>query len=467
MYKNVEKPLLCGDYSSSLYYRDYRYLSDDVTVLKNPHKGWYWHFIDNGCKRVEYRDGIGDDRMTDFPGLNHLYLRIDWADIEKQEGIYDWSYIDEIFKTWSHFDYTFSFRLCTYEGGSIKFATPEWVKDCGANGWFCADGSWQPDFGDSIYLEKLDRFMQEYGRKYNGHPLVEFIDVGTFGIWGEGHPGIADENKSSLETVIKHIDMHLKYFPDTYILVNDDMINALDTTDGKVRKYLMEYCVGKGLGLRDDSVLYSGYADCGYYGYDTMRTPFMYDEFYEFAPVDLELEHYHHYSAAPSRFKAGYTVYEALQRSHATFCGFHGYPRDLLEKFPYFADRIANKLGYWYFVNGAVIPECVSGLPTVIKVWFENKGFCHAYYPYTLKFKLVNEENGNEIIVSEQLGTNLKWKFESVTMERIKLDLRAAIPGKYTLCVGMFDGKRPIRLGFKTDCKRNDGFYDFDTISVN
>ena len=83
------------------------------------------------------------------------------------------------------------------------------------------------------------------------------------------------------------------------------------------------------------------------------------------------------------------TVYEALRLSHATFCGFHGYPRQFLEKYPYFADRIANKLGYWYFINGAVIPECVSGLPTVMRVWIENKGFCRAYYPYTVKLKLV------------------------------------------------------------------------------
>ena len=29
---------------------------DDKTVLENPHKGWYWHFIDNGVFRGEYRD---------------------------------------------------------------------------------------------------------------------------------------------------------------------------------------------------------------------------------------------------------------------------------------------------------------------------------------------------------------------------------------------------------------------------
>ena len=29
---------------------------DDRTVLRNPHKGWYWHYYDNGFGRDTYRD---------------------------------------------------------------------------------------------------------------------------------------------------------------------------------------------------------------------------------------------------------------------------------------------------------------------------------------------------------------------------------------------------------------------------
>lgn len=27
---------------------DLRLFADDAKILKNPHKGWYWHYIDNG-----------------------------------------------------------------------------------------------------------------------------------------------------------------------------------------------------------------------------------------------------------------------------------------------------------------------------------------------------------------------------------------------------------------------------------
>lgn len=35
--------------SASRTYHDLRHLANDTTVLENPHKGWYYHFIDNSC----------------------------------------------------------------------------------------------------------------------------------------------------------------------------------------------------------------------------------------------------------------------------------------------------------------------------------------------------------------------------------------------------------------------------------
>lgn len=194
--------------------------------MNNPHKGWYWHYIDNGFGRINYRKGVEDDYTLDFPCLNHLYLRFDWADIEKEEGIFDWYYIDEIVNKWSKYNYRFAFRVCCYEAGEIKYATPEWVREAGAKGYFCGNDCWQPDYGDEIFLEKLENFMKEFGKKFNGHPLVEFVDVGTYGTWGEGHTGYGSGNSFPTDVLIKHINLHLKYFPDTYVIMNDDMINA-------------------------------------------------------------------------------------------------------------------------------------------------------------------------------------------------------------------------------------------------
>ncbi|MBQ2805768.1 MAG: hypothetical protein IJF08_01825, partial [Clostridia bacterium] len=90
-----DHPLACPDFI------DLRPYLDDKTVQKNPHKGWFWHYIDNGYGRGNYRVAHDpNDDLSDFPGLNHLYLRFDWGDIEKEEGVYDFSYLDEIMETW-------------------------------------------------------------------------------------------------------------------------------------------------------------------------------------------------------------------------------------------------------------------------------------------------------------------------------------------------------------------------------
>ena len=87
-------------------------LRDERTVLNNPHKGWYWHYIDCGYSRPRYRDDralIGD--VTAFPGLRQLYLRFDWCDINPRKGVYDFSYLDRIMDEWGSRGYCFSMRM--------------------------------------------------------------------------------------------------------------------------------------------------------------------------------------------------------------------------------------------------------------------------------------------------------------------------------------------------------------------
>ena len=139
---------------------------------------------------------------------------------------------------------------------------------------------------------------------------------------------------------------------------------------------------------------------------------------------------------------------------------------DWIEKYPYLTKHIANKLGYWYFLNGAELPEFVSGLPAMAKFYFENKGFARAYNSFTLKFKLVSRESGREYEIYSNANLNEKWLSETVTKETVRLDLSAVPAGEYVLCVGMFEGETPIKMGFRAECNTEDGFYEFDSVTV-
>ena len=66
---------------------------DDRKICANPHKGWYHHYYDNAL--TVYGPLLKpDDFLTDFPGLNHIYLRVDWSHLEPAEGQFAWDVID-------------------------------------------------------------------------------------------------------------------------------------------------------------------------------------------------------------------------------------------------------------------------------------------------------------------------------------------------------------------------------------
>jgi len=439
-------------------YFDLRGYQDDRRMLRNPHKGWYWHYIDNGYARSAYRaEHDPDDLLLDFPGLNHLYLRFDWNDIEKKEGNFDWSYIDEIFEKWGNAGYRFSFRPCTYEGGAaLAYATPKWVFDSGAK-FQSIDGAVEPDYGDAIYLAKLESFMAEFGRKYNGHPLVETVDIGTYGTWGEGHTYRGSDRAWPLWVMKRHIDLHLKYFPDTVLLLNDDMINHRSAYPNEENIELMEYAINKRIGLRDDSVCVASYA--ARFGYTTLRTPFMFDHFYPVAPVDLEFEHYK--SVADDVLKQGFPFLDAMLRTHCTFAGFHGYPRPWLDKYPDLTEYCANRLGYWYFLESAVLPTMKIGCSNRVELRLSNRGFSRAYWPYKAKIRFAGEGIVKDFCLPID---NRTWEPGEIK-ENFFIRPESVKPGQYEVQFGLFEGEHSIELGMKKESEI-DGFYYIGQIKL-
>ena len=126
---------------------------------------------------------------------------------------------------------------------------------------------------------------------------------------------------------------------------------------------------------------------------------------------------------------------------------------------------LANRLGYWYFIKGAEIPECISGSVSFAKFHIENKGFSKAYNRYDLLFFSISE-NGNVYKLTESSPDNTKWEGETTTIETIKLDFRNVPVGKYKLCAKMLYGEMPIKLGIRGEYMLEDGGYIIDTIEV-
>ena len=445
---------------SDAHYRDLRNYADDKTVLTNPHKGWYLHFIDNGVTRPTYRNSVkSPEDILSIPGMPFLYLRIDWNDIEKNEAVFDWSYIDQIIDIYGSKGYSFMFRFCTYEGREFS-ATPKWVFEKGAKYYTVGDAA-EPVYDDPIYKNYLDRFIAECAKKFDGNDFVETIDIGTFGTWGEGHTEFGSYEFYPFETLKWHIDLHLKYFKNTQLIVNDDMIRHLaEFDDGKESIKLAEYCKEKGLGIRDDSINVEYYVKV--MGYDSLVAPELFDFFKNSAPVDLEFEHYG-CSGTPERFGDGLRHIEALRKTNATYAGFHGHANQWYAERKNIHDYLANRLGYWYFING-LSPTLLSGTSPILTLYVENKGFSRAYNSYTFRVELA-DKNGCRTRVFEGAAENKKWLPNEEIGCKLTLNLDEVNAGEYQIFVGLFENETPIKLAIEKD-RYYDGYYMLDVVTV-
>lgn len=312
---------------------------DSGAVLLNPGMGWTMHFYSN--VPANYGSKLSPaDTLDDFPGLSTVYLRLPWAYLEPEECKFNWAILDTPAQRWIAKGKRIALRFTTSENW-MKYATPEWVKNAGAKGTFYefnkgrvdAGNTWDPIFDDPVYLAKLEAFLAAAAKRYDGNPNVEFIDVGTYGMWGEGHTFMSSQ-QDSLEIQKLHIDLHLKHFKKTLLCISDDFAGH----DKPGRNFpITDYALSRGVTLRDDSILVQPPPRSWYHAE-------MAREFWPKLPVILEHEHY----AGSKGRKAwsGDLLLKAVEDYHASFMSIHGEPRQILEENRGTIDRINLRMGY-------------------------------------------------------------------------------------------------------------------------
>lgn len=445
------------------YEIDLRPQADDKTVLRNPHKGWFFHYVDNGFHNPTYRDQHPDgDFLEDFPGMNHLYLRFDWSDIEPARGVYDFRLLDEIIEKWAPHGYRFQLRMCAFEASTTWLATPAYVFEDGARCYKTKEGTIQPDYGDPIFLDRLEKALEALGKRYNGDPLIELVDIGTYGTWGEGHTFRGDGVIYPTEVIKKHFDLHARYFPDTFLLCNDDHIAGRIAHGQAEVMEMLEYAESRGFGLQDDSICVPGYVPlCPY---DTMRATWAFDRLYPYAPSCIEFAHYRIIrDGHEDAFKRGFPCVEALKNSHATFAGFHGYPRLWLENEGYLTEYCANRLGYWFFLPKVYLPPMQNTAHNAMRVTVENRGWGKAYHPYRLRVRFAGTGGAKVVETAADVRTLTAGDGKTFILP---LDLRGLPAGTYTVSVGLFEGEKPVRLALAEDLYDH-GFYRVGQTTVS
>ena len=329
------------------------YPEDTGRALINPSMGWTMHFYSNVASN--YGSKLEpSDTLDDFPGVSTVYLRLPWAYLEPEEGRYNWPILDTPAQRWIAKGKRIALRLTCSENW-MTYATPKWVKDAGAKGTFyrygkgrvAEGGSWDPFFDDPVFLKKLNAFLAACARRYDDNPNIEFVDIGTFGLWGEGHTH-ASSKQDNIEQQKIHIDLHLKHFKKTLLCISDDY--AGHDKSGQ-RFPITDYALSKGVTIRDDSILVQPPPNSWYHAE-------MAQEFWPTLPVILEHEHYGG-SKGRNAWKPELLL-KAVEDYHASFMSIHWWPRIFLEENRDTIDQINQRLGYRLQPVSVIWPRSVT-----------------------------------------------------------------------------------------------------------
>lgn len=431
---------------------------DDGRALLNPGMGWTMHFYSNVV--ANYGSKLEpSDTLDWFPGCSTVYLRLPWAFIEPEEGKFNWAIVDTPAQRWIAEGKKISFRFTCCENW-IRWATPEWVHQAGAKGVNYDFGKgpdedgpcWAPIYDDPIFLEKLGNFLAEAGKRYNGNSDVEFIDVGTFGMWGEGHTGF--DNRLSQEDTDKmskiHIDLHKKHFPDTLLCVSDDISGH----DSRAPWPGIEYARSQGVTLRDDSILVQPPPNSWFHAD-------MAELFWRELPVILEHEHYG--GSVQRKAWNPELLLQSVEDYHASFMSIHGWPDVVYKDNEEAIEKINRRLGYRLQLVELRFPKRVEiGAPFKVRWNWRNAGVAPCYrggFP-ALTFK--DEKNGIVSVLVEDafdvktlpVGEPEKAEVKTIDGEfRIGLIAPVTKPGMYDVyvSVGRRDGTPEIALPLDGD----------------
>lgn len=463
-------------------------LHDAARVLVNPHKGWYHHFPDNHINKYQIAH---DADLLEFPGMDHLYIRLAWAYLEPKEGQFDWAVIDRIIEKWTAHGLGIAFRISCKETSTDRieqqFATPRWVREAGAQGGHYRmgkatgpEGPWEPDFVDPIFLAKLDRFLAAFAARYDRQPWLRYLDIGSIGDWGEGHSWAGSRKECGFAARQQHVDLHLKHFKHAPLVVSDDFVYAL--ADPAERQALHQYVLTNGISYRDDSILVNGYLQ-GVSDRFTVRSPEFFADAYPRTPTVFELEHYGavkklgnwegRRDSLAAKFGKGKTGPDyfrgALELLHATYIGYHGDAREWLTDNPELTKELLNRCGYWLFPKSIGLPSMLAaGTTATFTLTVENHGVAPPYAPYELRVKLSGPGGPRVQAVAKECKS---WLPGAPVSSRYQLPLPSDLkPGSYDLALGLFDltdGKeRPVEFALKTSARDPNGYYRLASVPV-
>jgi hypothetical protein len=380
------------------------------------------------------------------------YLRWFWRLMEPEDGRFDFSVLDKSLQLAQSRGQSVAIRLMPF-GPARQPQLPDWYvakyptqKKIHYSEIDC------PLHSSKEYIERWGGFIREAGRRYDGHPLIDTIDVSYAGPWGEGAGDCTQD---------RHHEFHQLWrdaWPTTPRLcaISDEQMIA---------------GMAAGTGWRVDS-----FGDLGNGGNEFIPKHTSWNHHYNCYPRSICKFARDAWQKAPVHLEVGWVplywhdqgydidfILEQGLKFHATYFMPKStrLPDAWMDKLSAFCQR----LGYRFVLRQAIFNlDLRPGGPLDIQFWIDNVGVAPIYRPYQFALRLRHDEH----VAIFPLADDIRTWLPGDNWVDVRLNIPRDFPrGRADLSAGIIDPRtQRIIVKFAVKERYSDGWTPLQPVTV-
>jgi hypothetical protein len=440
-------------------------------ILANPGMGW----------ETFHRTANDDKNLPSWIPSTIHYARWGWKVLEPQKGKIDYEFLDGVLEETRKAGQQLAFRVMCCSPYPRRTYHPEWLRDIGGEIVKTRHGDRSevevPVLDDPRILATHLDFIKRLGARYDGHPDITRLDLGSVGWWGEWHMSRSSNAKMPTpETQKKIVDAYLAAFQKTPLVM---LINGGD---------MLKHAVKNGTGWRADSL-----GDLGSF------SPTWNHMLHSYPKRIQAIQDLNAWRNGPIAFEPPAAVSEFVEKNWplrwifnyglavhgSSFSGKSGrLPDD--NHFRQELERFLRRLGYRLVLKELKHPSNAQpGAEIRLAMKWQNVGSAPCYKPYRVAYRLSDDQGYAKVFVGKLTVEEwLPGSIELFTEEFFKeakdlppgelhdvgdtITLPKDIPaGKYAVSVGVVgvETMQPVvQLGIKG--RDENGWYALGKVTV-
>lgn len=325
---------------------------------------------------IAYQEFKGSLKNQNHPDTAMAYFRVYWRYIEPEPGKFAWEQFDNALKTAHSRGQTLMIRIAPYgSSGEQKDDVPDWYrKIMGDEKGKMPVQKWRTDPEDPRYAKAFGDMIRAFGKRYDGHPSLESVDLSIVGAWGEGS-GSAELTQKTREALV---DAYLEAFQKTPLVML--------LTDAKTNSYgISKKPVGWRVDCLGDMGGFSPTWNHMFDSYPEGIINFGMQDAWKKAPVSFEVC-WVMQTWKNNGWDVDYIIDQSLKWHISSF---NAKSSAVPDEWRPQVNRWLNKMGYRFVLRKFTYPGTTKPQSKIeFTSWWENKGVAPCYKPWPLALRL-------------------------------------------------------------------------------